>query len=226
MKRLAALALVVFAPSIVTFSQQRANLSAGGDSDGFTIKRGTSFSASKPSTPAGIPASGAEGSNGEIVKELSEALEILRNNFVAGERLDFSAVTKSALESALRTLDPHSTYFDPTDFKDLLNEEDSEYSGIGATVVSFRRDGRLDTYVASTMPGSPAAGKLKFGDRVIKVNDEDMAERASDDVSDAVRGDNGTRVKLEVERASDGRLETVEIRRNMVARPSIRDAFV
>ena len=226
MKRLAALALVIFVSSLVNFSQQRANLTTGGDTDPFTIKRGTSFSASKPTTTADIPTSSVKGSTGEIVKDLSEALEILRNNFVAGERLDFNAVTKSALESALRTLDPHSTYFDPTDFKDLLTEEDSEYSGIGATVVSFRRDGHLDTYVASTMPGSPAAGKLKFGDRIIKVDDEDMAEHASDDVSDAVRGENGTRVKLLVERAATGRVETLEIRRSMVARPSIRDAFV
>ena len=154
MKRLAALALVIFVSSLVNFSQQRANLTTGGDTDPFTIKRGTSFSASKPTTTADIPTSSVKGSTGEIVRDLSEALEILRNNFVAGERLDFNAVTKSALESALRTLDPHSTYFDPTDFKDLLTEEDSEYSGIGATVVSFRRDGHLDTYVASTMPGS------------------------------------------------------------------------
>jgi len=51
-------------------------------------------------------------------------------------------------------------------------------------------------------------------------------EHASDDVSDAVRGENGTRVKLLVERAATGRVETLEIRRSMVARPSIRDAFV
>src|SRR5690242_2707250 len=201
MKRLGALTLFVFVSTTSIFAQQRANTTASVDNDPFSIKRGSSFAASKPPAPDSAPSTSAKGSTGEIVRDLAEALDILKNNFVSGERLDFNAITKSALESALRTLDPHSSYFDPTDFKNLLNEEDSEYSGIGATVVSFRHDGHLDTYVASTVPGSPASGKLKFGDRIVRVDDEDMAERASDDVSDAVRGENGTRVKLLVESA-------------------------
>ena len=226
MKRLAAPALVVFVSATLGFAQQRAIVTGGSDTDPFSIKRGSSFSASKPVRSDTRPIPGAKGSTGEIAREIAEALEIVRNNFVAGEMLDFNAITKSALESALRTLDPHSSYFDPTEFKDLLNEEDSEYSGIGATVINFRHGGHLDTYVASTSPGSPAAGKLKFGDRIVEVNDDDMAERSADEVSDSVRGDNGTRVKLLVERAATGQLETIEIRRSMVARPSIRDAFV
>jgi carboxyl-terminal processing protease len=228
MKRLTTLApLVVLVFVSFAVSQKRQEPSVGTDSEPFRIARGSSFSASKRAPTTAEPAAAEKSSSSKILADVTEALDIIQKNHAVGERLDYSSLAKSLLDSALRTLDPHSTYFDSVEFHDLLDEEKSEYSGIGATIVNYRRGGQLDTYVVSTVPGSPAASaKLKFGDRIIKVDDQEMTGRPSDEVRDAVRGQSGLRVRLLVERAATGKIEAVDIRRNLVAQPSVRDAFM
>ena len=78
------------------------------------------------------------------------------------------------MTSMLRTLDPHSNYFDSTEYTDLLTDQRSEYFGIGATIVNYKQNGNFDTFVISTFPDSPAfrAG-LRFGDKILAVNGED-----------------------------------------------------
>jgi carboxyl-terminal processing protease len=226
MKRLTALALVVLFTATTALPQRRQDTSTGAD-PGFDINKGTSFYASRDATPPSPPQPLDRGKIIQIIAELNEAMELIRKNHAAGERIDYNALTRSLLDSALRTLDPHSSYFDAAEFRELLDEEQSEYSGIGATIVNFQRGGQLDTYVVATVPNSPAANaKLRFGDRIIKVDDQDVTGRDSADVSDAVRGESGTHVRLLVEKAATGRTETVEVRRSLVAQPSIRDAFL
>src|SRR6185369_7846585 len=82
-------------------------------------------------------------------------------------------------------------------------------------------------YVLATVPGSPAAAaKLSFGDRIVKIGDQAMTGRDAADVSEAVRGNAGSRLSLTVEKAATGRQETVEITRRVVPQPSVKDSFV
>ena len=226
MRKLISLSLIVLFGSASGFTQKRPDVSLKGENDPFQIATGTSFYASKDAAPTTAPAPNAPEIN-NIVADLAEALEVIRKNHEAGDRLNYNGITKSSIESALRSLDPHSNYFDAAEYRDLLEEEQSEYSGIGATIMDFRRGGQIDTFVVDTFPGSPAAlAKLKFGDRIIKVNGQDFTGSSSDDVRNAVRGASGTKVRLLVEKAATGRTETVELRRNIVPQPSVRDAFV
>jgi carboxyl-terminal processing protease len=127
----------------------------------------------------------------------------------------------------LRSLDPHSNFYDAVEWKDLMDEERGSYSGMGASIGDFERDGVLNTYVLSTFPGSPAArAQLRFGDRILAINGESMTKAASDSVRDKIRGASGTTFRLTVERAGTNRVETIEIRRNRVPQPSIPDAYI
>src|SRR5262249_18041074 len=151
--------------------QRRQETSAGADL-GFDINKGTSFYASREA-PLSPTQPLDRGKISQIISELNEVLELIRRNHAVGERIDYNALTRSLLDSALRSLDPHSSYFDAAEFRELLDEEQSEYSGIGATIVNYQRNGQIDTYVVATVPGSPAANaRLRFGDRIIKVDDE------------------------------------------------------
>ena len=136
-------------------------------------------------------------------------------------------MTKSSIASMLRTLDPHSNYFDSSEFNELLSDQRSEYFGIGATIANFRAEGQFETYVTSTFPDSPAfRARLGFGDRILAVNGERVAGKNSLYVRNRVRGRKGSIVRLKVERNSTKLIETVVIRRNRVAQPSIPDAYM
>jgi carboxyl-terminal processing protease len=190
----------------------------------FKIRPGSSFTASGSSPRIEIP---ADSERERILSDLVEALEIIKKNYKGQKGSDQSALVKSAIESSLHTLDPHSNFFDAQDYSSMLQEQQSEYSGIGATIVNYDRDGQRDTYVIATYPGSPAArAHLRFGDKIVAVDDRPATGKDSIDVRDEVRGKNGSLVRVKVERAANGNVETVELKRSVVPQPSVPDYYM
>lgn len=179
--------------------------------------------------PARRPASSApkDQTAASIEQDVTEAMEVIKRNYVGGDALNYNDVFKASIEGMLRSLDPHSNYFDPVEFDELRNDQRSEYSGIGASIANQVKGEDVDTFITATFDGSPAArGGLRFGDRIVKVDGEDMHGRASADVRDKIRGPKGSTVKVTVERASDGRTEVVSLVRNLVPQPSVPDAYI
>jgi len=183
------------------------------------------FTASKPGGSDTSTSTNKE--SRKILGDLSEAIRIITSRHVNGDRMEVDSLAKNSITGALQTLDPHSSYFDAGEYTEFLDEQQSEYSGIGATIAGYSRGERSDTYVTSIARNSPASNAgLAFGDRILKVNGEDMAGKSTDDVRDAVRGPVESKVKLLVERNLTGRIETLELRRRLLQQPSIRDSFV
>lgn len=212
------LALIILGISAVnSLSQQRSPLNAA---EPFSIRPGSSFTASGGSAAVGSKPS-------RIAADIAEAEAIIRSRSVIGDKVSPTDLTKNALEGALRTLDPHSSYYDQREWQELLDEEQSGYTGIGATIANFRRGDVDETYVLSVYPGSPAdRARLRFGDKIVAVNGLQVAGKGSDEVRDQIRGNIGTSLRLTVERAATGRSEIFEIRRARVPQPSIPDAYL
>ncbi len=220
--------LVIFALlGNAAFAQEKAISQLPGG-EPFKIASGSSFAASVPQINETVPAKTQQTTDGErITDDFNAALEVIGDNYVEGKKLDYNELAKSSMTAMLRVLDPHSNYFDSNEYADLLTDQRSEYFGIGATIVNYKKDGVFDTYVTSTFPESPAfrAG-LRFGDKLVSVNGEAMIGKSSAYVRDKVRGKKGTIAKIVVERADSLKTETVEIRRNRVPQPSIPDAYL
>ncbi len=203
------------------------------------------FSQQKPQTqppvgratgkpPTGAPAPGRRGTRVDansavplIERDFDEALELIRENYIEGKKLDYNSVFKSSIIGMLRSLDPHSNYYDREEFDDLKTDQRSEYFGIGASIQNYTIGNDTDTFIAATFDKAPAnrAG-LRFGDRILEVNGLKMAGKRSIDVRDKIRGSRGSVVKITVERAADKRVQTVEITRDAVPQPSIPDAYM
>lgn len=193
----------------------------------FKIGPGGSFSASasRPLPEASQPPGHAP--LDAISSDFAEALAIIRNNHVSGDSVDYNELAKSSISAMLRSLDPHSNYFDSDEWRELMDDQRSEYYGVGATIVNYEKDHEVDTYIVSTFPDSPAyRANLRFADRIVSVNGEKMSGKSSDVVRDKIRGKNGTTVRLTVERADTRRQETIDIRRGRVPQPSIPDAYI
>ena len=242
--------LIMISPTVVVFSEQNMNRfrriayvsflvsTAAGQLtaqlttplnpsvEPFSIKNGSTFSASGGSEKPKMESVGSVARSSRIAADIREAEEIVSRNYLGGVTNN-GDLTKKALDGMLRSLDPHSNFYDAAEWKDLLDEQRSGYTGIGATISNFERAGVLDTYILATFPDSPAAkSQLRYGDKIVAINGEKMTGKSTDVVRDKIRGESGTIFRLTIERAATNARETLEIRRNRVAQPSIPDAYM
>jgi len=162
-----------------------------------------------------------------VQQDFKEALSVIQQRYIDGNKLDFNNVYKSSIIGMLRTLDPHSNYFDKDEFDEMKTDQRSEYFGIGASILNYSIGEEVDTYIAATFQGSPASrAGLRFGDRIDAVDGVSMHAKSSAEVRDKIRGPRGTQVKLSITRANSGKAEIVEIVRDAVPQPSVPDAYM
>lgn len=205
--------------------RQYAEVPAPSGTDPFVLTPGSSFSASNSGTrPVTVsPSARLE----TIAADFDEAVSIITKNHVGGKGIRTESLTESAITSMLHVLDPHSNFYSAVEFQELLGEHQSEYSGTGSSIAGFERNGRIETYVISTMPDSPAAkARLRFGDRIIAVDGRPVEGEIPDVIRDLVRGKRGSSVRLTVERADTLTTETVEMKRDRVHEPAVPKGFL
>ncbi|HEX8843866.1 MAG TPA: S41 family peptidase [Pyrinomonadaceae bacterium] len=221
---LALVALLIIALTVPVFvSAQQQRQSQGRDPVTTTQPSGTSGRRGNSARPPRVMSEATSG----VEQDFAEALTIIQENYIDGNKLDYNTVFKSSIIGMLRSLDPHSNYYDREEFDELKTDQRSEYFGIGASIQNQTIGEKTDTYIMATFPNSPAArAGLRYGDKITAVNGEDMSGKFSSDVRDKIRGPRGSIVKITVERASTLKLETVEITRDAVPQPSIPDAYM
>ncbi|HJU91983.1 MAG TPA: S41 family peptidase [Pyrinomonadaceae bacterium] len=162
-----------------------------------------------------------------IERDFDEALKMIQEQYVDGKKVNYNDVFKSSIIGMLRSLDPHSNYYDREEFEELKTDQRSEYFGIGASIQNYIRGDQADTYVTATFDASPAArAGLRYGDRIVEVDGVKMTGKSSLEVRDKIRGPRGSTVKLVLERSADKRMEKVDIVRDAVPQPSIPDAYM
>ena len=208
-------ALIV--PGII-FAQQRAQAPLGNPSS----------SASAPGAPGRkTPRGITSNATAAVERDFDEALRMVQEQYVDGKKLDYNNVFKSSIIGMLRSLDPHSNYYDREEFDELKTDQRSEYFGIGASIQTYAYGDQADTFITATFENSPAGrAGLRFGDRVVEVDGVKMAGKSSLEVRDKIRGPRGSVVKLTLERSVDKRIQKVEITRDAVSQPSIPDAYM
>lgn len=162
-----------------------------------------------------------------VEHDFSEALTIIQENYVDGNKIDYNNVFKSSILGMLRSLDPHSNYYDREEFDELKTDQRSEYFGIGASIGNQTIKDKTDTYILATFEDAPASRSgLRFGDKIVEVDGQQMSGKTSLEVRDKIRGPRGSSVKVTVERAADGRIQTVDLVRDAVPQPSIPDWYM
>lgn len=186
-----------------------------------------STSTSRPPSGSGTVVRRGSRNTANVERDFDEALRVIRDNYADGRKLDYNIVFKSSIIGMLRSLDPHSNYYDREEFDELKTDQRSEYYGIGASIQNYTINGETDTYITATFENSPAArAGLRFGDKILEVAGIKMTSKSSLEVRDKIRGPRGSSVRVTLERASDRRIQTIDITRDSVPQPSIPDAYM
>src|ERR1700729_1179263 len=126
------------------------------------------------------------------IKNFTKVYELVENNFADKVTSD-KGIYKGAIPGMLRTLDPHSNFFDPKDFSSLKEDQRGPYYGVGMTVGP--RNGK--TIVIAPFGGSPAykAG-IRPGDVIMEVNDKKTDSLSTPEIADLLKGPRGTKVQV------------------------------
>ena len=221
---LALVALITLALTLPVFvlaqqNRNQSNPSVGARSNGKSDPPATS-AARRPRTRNGS-------ATAAVSQDFSEALGIIEQNYIDGNKLDFNGVYKSSIIGMLRTLDPHSNYFDKEEFDEMKTDQRSEYFGIGASIQNYLIGDQIETYVTGTFDKAPAfrAG-LRYGDRIVAVDGIPMHGKSSAEVRDKIRGPRGTLVKVTITHVASGKTDVVDITRDAVPQPSVPDAYI
>ena len=108
----ALIALVTLSLSlpVFVFAQQRPNQAAGRTAGRSELPPAPNRRAGARSSATTIPT---------IDQDFKDAMNIIRENYIDGNKLDYNSVYKSSMTGMLRTLDPHSSYFDREEFEEL-----------------------------------------------------------------------------------------------------------
>jgi carboxyl-terminal processing protease len=133
-----------------------------------------------------------------------------------------------AIPGALRTLDPHSNFFDPRAFASLREEQEGKYYGVGMSIQARPgKMGKLMTVVVAPIPGSPAfrAG-LRPGDIVAKVDGKPTEGLNTPQVAEMLKGPKGTQVHVTILREGYDQPLEFDITRDEISQRSVDDAFL
>ena len=107
--------------------------------------------------------------------------------------VDNKKLIEAALSGMMTALDPHSNYLSPDSYGDLRERTEGQYSGVGLTITS---EGGL-VKVISPMDNSPAArAGVQAGDVISAIEGQNAAGLTVTQVSERLRGEVGTSVKV------------------------------
>lgn len=173
------------------------------------------------SDPARLTEPSDEMADNPAVRDFVKAIQRIEENYAVTP--DKERLTRGAVLGMLHALDPHSSFYGRREFSEMQDEQSSHFYGIGVTI--NQRNGRL--YVLGVSQGMPAerAG-LRYGDAIISVDDHSTKDWLQSDALKYVRGERGTEVSVTVERAGAPSPLTVEITRDEVPFPSVRNVFM
>jgi carboxyl-terminal processing protease len=172
-----------------------------------------------------VPVASAASSDDDVRQSLQQFTKLYSNieqNFATPVNPD-KAIYNGAIPGMLRTLDPHSNFFDPKALQALREDQRGHYYGVGMQVQS--RNGH--TVVAAPFVGSPAyrAG-LRPNDIIIEVNDKSTEGLDTTKVADMLKGPKGTPVQIKVMREGADQPIVFNIIRDEISRKSVPEAFM
>jgi carboxyl-terminal processing protease len=160
---------------------------------------------------SGVAFSGSE--------KIIETLNIIDKNFYYD--IDKKKVVEKAVDSIVESLqEPYTTYMDQEEYKKFEQYINGSYAGIGAVVLWDTE--MKAVIIARPFEDSPAqkAGLVK-GDKIIKIDGQDLSDTDLDGAVARMKGEKGTNVVLTVIKIQTGETIDVNVIRDEIKIPSV-----
>ena len=155
-------------------------------------------------------------------EKVEQVFNIIKEKYVDPVNVD--SLQDLAINDVLKTLDPHSSYLPPVDAKQLSDDLEGNYNGIGIEY-QLLNDTLLVTGVNKMGPAAKAG--LKAGDRILEINKVNIAGKqvTNKRIVQLIRGRRGTAAQLTI-RTPGRRDRVVAVTRDKITVSSIDVAYM
>src|SRR5213596_974856 len=151
----------------------------------------------------------------------AKAVQLIRQDYVDGDKTSYHNLITAALKGMLGSLDPHSQFMDPSDFRDMQEDTRSRFNGLGIEVAI--KNG-LPT-VVTPMEDTPAArAGILSGDQILKINGASTDRMDLQDVINHLRGSPGQKISLTLIRPSTKEVKDYALERAEIKVQSVKGA--
>lgn len=153
------------------------------------------------------------GKNIEILVNLFRTLNLFYVDGVEADKL-----MDAAANGMTKVLDPYTIYLSPESMEDFSTMTTGKYGGVGSLI---RQRGEWVDFVEPYKNSPADKAGIRPDDRIVEIEGKDAKGMTSQQVSDLLRGDPGSSVKLKVKKFPGEEIVDMKIKRERIAIPSI-----
>src|SRR5947207_2775785 len=151
----------------------------------------------------------------------AKAIELIRQDYVDGNKTSYHDLITAAMKGMLSSLDPHSQFMDPDDFRDMQEDTRSRFNGLGIEV--SMKNG-LPTVITAMEDTPGAKAGILSGDQILKINGASTERMDLQDAINILRGPAGRRVTLTLLRPSTKEIKEYTLDRAEIKVRSVKGA--
>src|SRR6266536_2740233 len=149
----------------------------------------------------------------------AKAIELIRQDYVDGNKTSYHDLVTAAMKGMLSSLDPHSQFMDPNDFRDMQDDTRSRFNGLGIEV--SMKNGL--PAVVTAMEDTPAAkAGILSGDQILRINGMSTERMDLQDAINVLRGPAGAKVGLTLLRPSTKEIKEYSLQRVEIKIQSVK----
>lgn len=151
------------------------------------------------------------------LRRFSQVLDMVGHHYV--KEVTQKDLINGALKGMLQGLDPHSTFMNEEEYKEMQETTSGEFFGVGIEISMENNQ----VVVVTPIEDTPAfkAG-IKAGDIIVTIDGQSTQELSLQDVVSRIRGPKGTEVELTVLHADDKTPHTFRIVRDAIPLISVK----
>lgn len=167
------------------------------------------------------PATSEEDNGYAQISIFAKALELIRQDYVDDNKTSYHDLINAAMKGMLSSLDPHSQFMNPDDFRDMQDDTRSRFNGLGIEV--SMKNG-LPTVIAA-MEDTPAAkAGVLSGDQILRINGISTERMDLQDAINVLRGPAGAKITLTLLRPSTKEIKEYTLQRAEIKIQSVKGA--
>jgi carboxyl-terminal processing protease len=167
------------------------------------------------------PAKSEEDNGYAQISIFAKALELIRQDYVDDNKTSYHDLINAAMKGMLSSLDPHSQFMNPDDFRDMQDDTRSRFNGLGIEV--SMKNG-MPTVIAA-MEDTPAAkAGILSGDQILRINGISTERMDLQDAINVLRGPAGAKLTLTLLRPSTKEIKEYALQRAEIKIQSVKGA--